>query len=224
MTILQDQLHDNYRNLLMRYAAGNLDSAQNLIVSAHLQISSSGQTQMGIIDSIGGCLLENQCIPEAMSENSLDNVLKNIDSMVTGNNPIIKTHGNDYEESLFPDNLLNIINNNQSDIRWNNVYPGFKSHDIDLNCKSSSSRLMKAEPGAKSPDHSHKGLEITLILDGALIDGDHAFKRGDLIVVDDQIHHEPSACPDHGCTCMVVASAPIKLRGFASLLNPFLKK
>ncbi|MCD8563338.1 MAG: cupin domain-containing protein [Alphaproteobacteria bacterium] len=82
---------------------------------------------------------------------------------------------------------------------------------------------MKIGPGLKTPEHKHGGLELTLVLGGAVMDSEGIYRRGDLLVADETLTHSPQACPKAGCVCMVVTSAPVKLTGFMSFLNPFLK-
>jgi putative transcriptional regulator len=83
---------------------------------------------------------------------------------------------------------------------------------------------MRIEPGVGAPRHTHGGMEITLVLDGAYADATGTYGRGDVQVADDGVEHEPVAVGEKTCLCLVVSDAPIKLTGFfGRLLNPFIR-
>ncbi|MEM7650740.1 MAG: ChrR family anti-sigma-E factor [Pseudomonadota bacterium] len=221
----QETLENGYQTLLLGYAAGNLDEAQNLIVATHLTFSERARQFVEDCEAMGGALIETQCEPVAMQAEALNNVLDKLDAFT-------EHSGNTLEENLITPVDFDIPTPLKSSLRgdkhrkaqWNMLFPGMKAFDINLDCKESVARFMKADPGLKSPHHSHNGMEITLVLDGAFSDETGAYKRGDMIVTDDTCHHTPIACETRGCTCLVVTSAPVKLHGIASVLNPFLKR
>ena len=218
----QNKLKNGYDSLLLSYAAGTLDMAQNLIVESHLTFSNEARSFVRKYEMIGGALIENECESVDMSIGSLDNVLARLDSQ----NSRKQKERSDFTHSEIhfdiPAPLKNRLNA-QKRVGWKPLMPGFKAYDIDLECKKSTARFMQVAPGTKSPHHSHGGMEITLVLDGAFTDETGDYKIGDMIVTDDTIEHSPVACKMDGCTCLVVSTAPIKLSGIASLLNPFLK-
>jgi len=218
----QERLQSGYEALLLSYAAGALDQAQNLIVSTHLSYSDRAKNFVHSCEAIGGALIERECVPEKMNAGSLESVMERLDT------PHIQVNGKS-QEATFNDihfetpECLNQSLSACKSLSWKPLMPGFHAMDIDLACKESTARFLKADPGIKSPHHSHGGTEITLVMDGAFHDETGNYKVGDLIVTDDSFKHAPIACKLQGCTCMVVSTAPIKLTGLASLLNPFLK-
>lgn len=218
----QNILDDGYHSLMLGYASGKLSYAESLIVEAHVQLSEKGRHFLNEYEAIGACLLEKDCEPVAMSNGALDNVFSMIESFKEEKhiNAVQKSFPGDIS---VPKALLDTLSRNCSDPHWRNLYPGLKTLDMDLECKRSTARFLKVDPGMKTPHHKHAGLEITLVLDGAYNDETGVYKRGDLVVADDTIEHQPVACPKLGCTCMVVSSAPIKLTGIKSILNPFIK-
>ena len=221
-TQTQDILQNGYQTLLMGYAAGILDEAQNLVVASHLTLSSKGRRLVQDCEALGGALIEAECEPATMSNAALDNVLARLDSGCEESAACATECKNMPVDFDVPAPLQNTLAEQQKG-KWATLFPGMKAYDLELNCKQSTARFMQARPGLKSPHHHHRGMEITLVLDGAFTDETGAYKRGDLIVTDDTLEHTPVACKMQGCTCLVVTTAPIRLTGIASLLNPFLK-
>ena len=228
LTNTKETMQNGYDSLLLGYAAGILDQAQMLAVDTHLSFSKGAQQSISKYEAIGGALMNEHCDIEAMNADSLDNILNRLDDSpstthkahqkLTGNQEISKEIGFDLP---FP--ISKMISEQSKALKWRSPYPGFKSYDFDIECETSIARFVQAKPGVKSPNHSHAGTEITVVLDGAFTDETGEYKVGDLIVTDETCEHAPIACKFDGCTCFVVTSAPIKLTGIASVLNPFLK-
>jgi putative transcriptional regulator len=229
MTIT-DRMNDGYNTLMMKYAIGALDEAQSLVVASHLSISDKGHDLLKAYEALGGYHVEHECDPVSMDDVSLQSVLNRLDDSPKRAEAIRSefSHNNyNHIDKNLPDTIKQAIQScgkNKASRGWKSIYPGFQSMDLHLNCNKSSARFLQAEPGVKSPNHTHGGLEITLVLDGAFHDETGSYTRGDLIVTDEFCDHMPVACPDNGCLCLVASDAPIKLKGIASMLNPFLKK
>ena len=217
----QEVLLSGYDALLFGYAAGNLDEAQSLVVATHLTYSEKARNIVRQCEDLGGVLIEKQCEPVSMCDAALNNVLSRIEN--NAHNVIHKDACCQKAALGFeiPKPLAESVSGQS--IKWKPLFPGMKAYDLPLGCKKSVARFMKADPGHVSPHHSHSGMEITLVLDGAFSDETGQYKRGDLVVTGEEHDHTPRACPTNGCVCLVVTSEPIKLTGIARLLNPFLK-
>lgn len=215
---------DSYASLLMGYAFGVLDQAQSLIVASHLTLSPKARALTKTCEEMAGNLLEKDCQPVAMSSGALNHIMRAIDqrpcvSKTTGTH---QKNDNLPEELNLPEPLAEPLRNCK-DFRWKTLVGGFKSYDLALECCSSKARFMKLEPGLKTPEHKHGGMEITLVLDGAVMEKGSIYQRGDLLVADETVTHVQQACPKSGCVCMVVSSAPIRLTGLAGVLSPFFR-
>ena len=221
---IQNTLKDGYEALLLGYAAGNLNEAQNLIVSTHLTLSNEGQAFVSACEDIGGMLIDCECEPADMNEDALDRVLEKLDDYCETQNAQkscdLAKHNIEFD---VPESLKSCLASGKVQKKWTTLFPGMKALDLNLKCNKSVARIMQAAPGVKSPHHTHGGTEITLVLDGAFSDETGTYKRGDLIVTNEACDHTPLACPEQGCTCLVVTNAPVKFMGLASILNPFLK-
>lgn len=90
---------------------------------------------------------------------------------------------------------------------------------LDLNEEPMRSSLLDIAPGATVPMHTHKGFELTLILDGSFEDDMGTYQRGDFIWLDGQHTHSPVT--KDGCLCYTVSDDALKFtQGLSKLLNP----
>ncbi|CAM3876605.1 ChrR family anti-sigma-E factor [Rheinheimera salexigens] len=82
--------------------------------------------------------------------------------------------------------------------------------------------LLHIDKNTAVPQHTHLGLEITLILAGKIVDEDGEYGVGDLLVNSPDVTHTPRTLADEDCLCLSVLSAPLQFKkGLTRLLNPF---
>lgn len=71
------------------------------------------------------------------------------------------------------------------------------------------------------PQHTHLGLEMTLVLSGRIVDEKGEYVAGDLLINSPDDTHTPRTMPDEDCLCLSVLSAPLQFKkGLVRLLNP----
>lgn len=81
------------------------------------------------------------------------------------------------------------------------------------------SSLLHIEPGGGVPEHTHKGFELTLLLDGSFEDEKGKYVKGDFIMLDSNHQHHPISV--EGCLCYTVANDALHFtKGINKLLNP----
>ena len=96
--------------------------------------------------------------------------------------------------------------------------------EIRLNLPGSTTKLLRIQPGAAVPQHSHEGTELTLVLTGSFSDATGTFARGDLAITDSSVDHRPIAGEGEPCLCLTVVDAPLRLTGrLGRFLNPFVR-
>lgn len=79
--------------------------------------------------------------------------------------------------------------------------------------------LLQIEPGGSVPEHTHKGFELTVLLDGSFHDESGEYVKGDFIMLDGSYQHHPVS--DNGCLCYTVANDALHFtQGINKLLNP----
>jgi putative transcriptional regulator len=81
--------------------------------------------------------------------------------------------------------------------------------------------LLLIESNTEVPLHTHKGLEITLVLAGEMVDEMGKYAAGDLIINTPDHTHTPKNVSDEPCLCLSVLTAPLEFKqGLTRLLNP----
>ncbi|WP_281213919.1 ChrR family anti-sigma-E factor [Shewanella insulae] len=79
--------------------------------------------------------------------------------------------------------------------------------------------LLHIDKGGSVPCHTHKGFEITLLLQGSFTDEMGVYRKGDFVWLDGQHTHQPVT--EEGCVCLTVSSDAIHFtQGMSQLLNP----
>lgn len=82
--------------------------------------------------------------------------------------------------------------------------------------------LLHIDKDTAVPQHTHRGLEITLVLSGKIVDEEGEYGVGDLLINSPEITHTPRTLANEDCLCLSVLSAPLKFKkGLTRLLNPF---
>ncbi len=90
---------------------------------------------------------------------------------------------------------------------------------IQLNEDEIHTSLLQIEPGGGVPQHTHKGFELTLLLEGSFSDEQGEYVKGDFIMLDGSHTHNPVS--EQGCLCYTVANDALHFtRGINKLLNP----
>ncbi|WP_295898616.1 ChrR family anti-sigma-E factor [uncultured Vibrio sp.] len=79
--------------------------------------------------------------------------------------------------------------------------------------------LLHIAEGGHVPSHTHKGFEITLLLQGSFTDEMDTYHAGDFIWLDGSQTHTPET--DEGCVCLTVSSDALHFtQGVSQLFNP----
>ncbi|WGV98650.1 ChrR family anti-sigma-E factor [Vibrio sp. YMD68] len=79
--------------------------------------------------------------------------------------------------------------------------------------------LLHIDKGGHVPSHTHKGFEITLLLQGSFKDEMDTYHAGDFIWLDGKNTHTPAT--QDGCVCLTVSSDSLHFtQGVSQLFNP----
>lgn len=90
---------------------------------------------------------------------------------------------------------------------------------LNLNEGTLHSSLLHIEKNGGVPSHTHKGFELTLLLEGCFEDERGTYVKGDFIWLTDQDTHTPHTTT--GCLCYTVADDALQFtQGLSKLLNP----
>ena len=76
--------------------------------------------------------------------------------------------------------------------------------------------------GGSVPEHTHRGTEYTLVIDGEFSDGLSRYDTGDFIFMNGEKTHTTKAEGKEGCLVFTIVDQPLHFTsGLARLLNPF---
>ncbi|MCB9990390.1 MAG: cupin domain-containing protein [Rhodospirillales bacterium] len=211
--------------LLMEYAAGVLDDASALLVRTYISISPEARRYVRHCEAMGGQLMERSCTPVAMAGDSLKNVLQQLDRLEQATcQTMSRTHCADIRfcrQYNLPEPLLAYLYEHHRTGRWHPFARGMATCTL-TSCKDTNGMAMiRMAPGARAVRHTHRGTEITLVLEGGYEDEYGRYEAGDLVIADAGITHQPIAGPK-GCLSINVIEAPLHFTGHLyKLLNLF---
>ncbi len=203
--------------LLMAYSAGDLPEAFNLVVATHVSLCDECRAQLASFDALGGAVLDTSDVAE-MSDASLAACLDRIDglSQATARSPLRGA-------GVFPAPLADYIGGGPDKVKWRPLGKGVKQAILETG-KDASARLLYIPAGQAVPDHGHRGLELTLVLQGAFRDASDRFSPGDVEIADEATQHTPVAEEGEVCICLAVTDAPLRFNALIPrLAQPFLR-
>lgn len=203
VTIVTDPIsHHPDDTMLMAYATGNLSEAFHMIVAAHVSVCDQCRATLDSFDAIGGSLLDD-ADASAMSDESLRAVLDKLDAAPQAKPPRTLNTG------VLPRPIQDYVGGDLEAINWRPVGMGVKQAVLPTS-DSAQARLLYIPAGKAMPDHTHKGRECTLVLQGSYSDAGGRYVRGDIDHADDSVTHTPVASMEADCICLVVTDAPLR--------------
>ena len=208
--------HHLSEDLLMAYAAGTLAEAVNLMVASHVSLCDSCRAAVESYDAVGGAILADTPVGETeMRADSLAATLALIARAQTAPPP--------RPRGVLPAPLQDYVGGDLEAIRWRPVGMGVRQAILPTS-KQASARLLYIPEGTAMPEHGHNGLEMTMVLQGAFLDDDDYFARGDVEIAGADDEHMPVADVGQDCICLAVTDAPLKFNSLIPrLLQPFLR-
>lgn len=199
---------DTVDALMAHYVAGSLPVPARVLVAAHLEMQPVNRLIVRDLESLAGEALE--LLPPAAIADKDARLAAIFASAAL---PVVQPRATEsHKGSNFPRALRDFIGYDVADIPWRTKLPGFKEYELgDIDgCEVS---LMWIRAGRSLPAHTHQGVELTLVLDGAYSDVRGHYGPGDISVADDALVHRPVADKDRPCIAFSVLEAPIKFKG-----------
>jgi putative transcriptional regulator len=189
-----------YEAAMFDYAAGSLPAGPAFVVAAHLALRPEAKEVVDVFDAAGGSLLD-ELEPVDLATPAW---LASEDDV-----PSAKSH----EAPDFAHVLSSLDQG-----RWKRNLAGMLVKPVP----GVAAQLLKLEAGRSVPHHGHHGLELTLVLSGSFGDGHGVYRRGDLVIHDEDSEHQPCAVANSDCICLISQTAPVRLNGpLGWLINRF---
>jgi putative transcriptional regulator len=188
--------------LLLAYSAGTAPEPVALLVATHLALCPECRGTVQGLDEVGGAMM-GELEPAPVDGAVLDGLLSRLDEP---ERPAAPKRAPPPEVAFLPEPLRSYVGDA---IPWQRVVPGIWKHDLPLRLGAEPVRLTRLRPGLSVPTHSHRGVEMQLVLQGGYTDGDQDFRRGDVQVGDDDLTHGLTIDAGEDCITLLVKEHPL---------------
>lgn len=205
--------HHPNEELLLDYTSGALGEGWSLAVATHLALCPACRRLAQGLEAVGGGMLVD-IAPGPVSDDLLDAVFARIEAMpeedvipqlppepATGRTPVL------------PQPLRGYLGGDAAELQWQRLGLGAYQIPIAMEDDCVTARLLRIPAGRPVPQHSHRGMELTLVLAGAFSDVTGDYGRGDFQEADESLEHQPRAVPGEDCICLAVTDAPLRFSG-----------
>ena len=194
-------------SLLMAYGAGSLSDGISLIVTSHASRCLQCRNSIAEAEMIGGALLD-QVSPLEMQLRTLDSMLDRLDDDDFEEPSSKADHRGKDNEIPYP--LFAYLNSPLDDLQWKFMVPGIRHLPISLDRGGNGTvRMVKIAPGTSIPSHSHKGMELSLVLRGSYQDETGSFHTYDVFDLDHETTHQPVSDEKAGYICLITTDAAL---------------
>ena len=222
--------------ILRDFVSGELPDSLSLIVSSHVEMCEHCQAEVarftelaakenfGTDEAIADELIENQV--NAVLHSNLDDEyefdMSLIDSITA--DEMLDATPTDAEQTpqlvkvadtefALPRALHKVVRKD-----WLNLGKISRAR-LDFEDGDHHTSLLHIDKEGAVPCHTHKGFEITLLLEGSFEDEMGEYHKGDFIWLDGEHTHQPFT--KEGCVCLTVSSDALYFtKGVSQLFNP----
>lgn len=207
--------------LLQAYVEGTLDEVAAFTVAIHLESCSSCKRKVA--------LLEKQCgeqlagAPAEVNAADFETMFDAITALEQNSEPFrVPPKAMPIEVNNKTFMLPRALSRFSAQIgEWRSYGGKVYSAPIDIadDCRVN---LMYIAEDVSIPQHTHKGMESTLVLHGGFSDEEGHYEVGDFLVKDASVKHSPFTKPGEDCLCLTVLTEPMVFtQGVARLFNMF---
>ncbi len=209
---------------LEQFVEGTLSPVESLMISAHCDMCSHCQKK---VDALTADLASNELHEAAESyDPDFDLMLANITQQPAAERPskavmpakpatTIELDGKTFE---LPKSLQRLVKKKGN---WSSLVGKLWQSPVDLGIDGVAN-FIYIEKGGTVPEHTHRGSEMTLVINGEFSDGLNDYDSGDLIYMTGEHTHAPRSDAPEGCLVFSVVDQPLHFTsGLARLLNPF---
>ena len=208
-------------NQLVQFAKGEANPAWALVIAAHVDMCPYCQDELeSINEKLGAQHLSEPLTNE--SDISFDNMMHDImklEPIITApavpEKNFLELEGRQFE---LPRALRRVAANTDS---WSKLVGKLWQAPVDLG-ETGKGHFIYMEKGGSVPEHTHRGNELTLVINGEFEDGHRCYDTGDFILMNHDNTHMPVSNHDDGCLVFSFVDQPLHFTsGLARLLNPF---
>jgi len=203
----------------MQFSAGLLPNALGVMLACHLQQCSRCREKARRYEQLGGEILANAA-PVDVSPAALDSLLARLDQPAVAEETTAPVQG---PEDI-PRPLRRFVPAGFDELAWSGMTKSIKEYEIKIEDPNYTAKFYRIAAGKELPEHTHRGNEFTLVMEGSFSDKAGDYHAGDFILADTTTVHQPRASECGDCICFAVMDAPLKMTGFfGRMLNPFMR-
>ena len=205
--------------LLNEYSSGTLALAQSVCVSLHLNYCEQCRRSHQRLQQLGSALFE-ELAPQQVDDSLLRSVMGRLDDEPQP----LSYKSTTSEDDSCPPLIQRLMKGDYRDLEWKKLSSQVRVSRLRTGDIDNEFALYHINAGASIPKHTHKGTELTLVLEGAFSDEEGRYEAGDFVMRDAEQQHTPTATQERDCICIGVLDAPIQFTDWKyRMVNPFLK-
>lgn len=206
------------QNQLREFVEGMSNPAMSLVISAHVDMCPHCKTRVSAMHE----QLSDNAFEQVSDSPDFAQMLSNITQMpqaeIEVQREIRNTIELDGRQFRLPRALARYAEKTGS---WSRHIGSLWQAPVDLG-PVGKANFIYMEKGGHVPEHTHRGSEITLVIDGEFSDGLAHYDSGDFMVMDSSHKHAPHSESEEGCLVFSIVDKPLHFTsGMARLLNPF---
>jgi len=214
--------------ILQDFVDGNLADSVSLIVASHVELCEHCQKQVSMLTAQAADLaFESDSLELKLSDSEMDAFLVDdgefdfdaINQITADLSQAVEVAVEAQQETVYnttftiPRALNSVVRKD-----WMNLGKISRAR-LDFDDESHHTSLLHIDKDGQVPCHTHKGFEITLLLEGSFEDEMGVYNKGDFIWLDGEHTHQPAT--KEGCVCLTVSSDALYFtKGVSQLFNP----
>src|ERR1700722_6044663 len=213
--------HHPSEAVLVAYGSGALGEGLALVVATHLLYCAACRAKARDVEALGGALLE-ELPPTALAEDAYAKTLPRLGAVEA---KPARQHRPPANGGFSPPGPLgDYLGGHVSENDWRRIMPRLSRVVVLPRGKAgANTQLLRVAPGTALAHHGHRGLELTVVLQGGYSDDLGHFGVGDVAETDDAIRHRPVADPGADCICLIATSGRLRFSGLIGrLIQPFI--
>lgn len=205
--------HHPSEELLLDHAAGALAEAPALLVATHLALCPRCRAEYAALEAVGAEFVEAEPAP-SLEDDVLQRTLARLGEQEPAPAPSPAA-------AWPPRPLRDYLPVGLDALPWRRRMSGVWSCPLEGFGRGAKVEMLRIAPGRAVPHHTHRGQELTLVLEGGYTDELGSFARGDVSVADESVRHRPQADPGPDCICLTVVEGALRFSGlFGLIANP----
>lgn len=214
--------------ILQDFVDGNLADSVSLIVASHVELCEHCQKQVSMLTAqAADSAFESDSLELKLSDSEIDAFLVDdgefdfdaINQITADLSQAVEVAVEAQQETVYnttftiPRALNSVVRKD-----WMNLGKISRAR-LDFDDESHHTSLLHIDKDGQVPCHTHKGFEITLLLEGSFEDEMGVYNKGDFIWLDGEHTHQPAT--KEGCVCLTVSSDALYFtKGVSQLFNP----